>query len=346
MLRVGPRGCRCRERVRRRDSAPLVLGDELVSVAGTRLERAPARRPRRRATSRFAVPRAQVLRAPVARRDHGARRRASAASSASSGGLDERHVTREQDHRVDVRVERLERAHAPSIAASGPLPGGSRGPRATTVTPGPTSITGCAHLREHTRAARTASVSPCQTIVALSLPIRRLAPPVSSTPGRSAVTSVGAIEYPTTIQPFGAPLEHRRCCAPCRRRSSTFVTTSAVWCAGRRRRRPRPSRRAGLGSRCSRTRAALGADELLAAQPVAELVTRRGRTASRSRVIPRAFVRDRDVGGPRAGFLPNATHMNDSSTKMSDGDRERHVSRFGAVYSPSMLARELDVQLR
>ena len=96
---------------------------------------------------------------------------------------------------------------------------------------------GIAHRAEHTR-PRAASVSPRQTMVALSVCIRRLAPPVSSTPARStrherrrpsrrAVSLSGRNEYPMTTQPFAvwSSITLLRTAPPS---ATTLVTTSAV----------------------------------------------------------------------------------------------------------------------
>ena len=66
-------------------------------------------------------------------------------------------------------------------ATSGPAPRGSSSTAGRPLTRGPTSTTG-SHTLERTRAERAASVSPSTTRRALSVPMRVLAPPVSSTP--------------------------------------------------------------------------------------------------------------------------------------------------------------------
>src|SRR5581483_4671515 len=71
-------------------------------------------------------------------------------------------------------------APAPS-AASGPLPGGSSRTAGRPDQPGPTSMTGSA-TAPSSAAARSTSRRPSTSIRALSRPMRRLAPPVSSRP--------------------------------------------------------------------------------------------------------------------------------------------------------------------
>ena len=224
---------------RGRDVAPLGLGE--VLAIGARDARAATTSPDCNAASASssaagAVARARVLEPAVDHRDHGARARATpragaaAAARRTAGRTPAATTGRGLAQRADAREQRGERAGARRILRTAGRP----------LTPEPTSITG-SHTAASTRAARAASVSPFTTSRALSVPMRRLAPPVSSTPAiwRIAlrvtserdrrVVGVG----PQRVADDGPAVRAcaratRRCARSCLRRS-TRVTTSALW---------------------------------------------------------------------------------------------------------------------
>ena len=169
-------------------------------AVGARDGRAATRRPfatRPRARDRGrAVARARVLQPAVDDGDDGA----------GAGPLPSRRRTARRRTAGRTRAARPTRGSRARRAReqtrrAGPRRADPRAPRAGRSRPGPTSTTG-SHTAASTRAARAASVSPSTTSVALSVPIRRLAPPVSSTPAiwRSAVTGVGRRRAPAGPQ--------------------------------------------------------------------------------------------------------------------------------------------------
>ena len=222
--------------------------------------------------------------------------------------LDERHVAREHEHRtdgaqrVDPRDERGERSRARRGLRARP---GARSRRYRLRSPDRTP-------RPAHGAARAASVSPRNSIVALSAPIRRLAPPVSRSAGNrfTSFTSV-RIEYSTTSQPVARFSSITRFCTR-PSAEATLVATTAV-CRSRRHRRRRLRRRCASSSPpCAARFAAMNS---VAVHTVADLVTGEIEQQVEVELVPCVLVRDRDIGRPGPGFEPERDPHHDQQTR-------------------------------
>ena len=222
------------------DVAPLRLGEVLAVGVGDRAQRrlARAQRGARLVERGAAVARARVLEPAVDHRDHRAGARP-LREQAQQRRLDERQVAREQ--RRPARGSPSAPTPA-SNATSGPAPGGSSWTAGSPLTPGrPRSPDRTPPTARAPRAPRASRRS--RRCCALSVPMRRLAPPVSSTPAiwrmratrgprrrrrAAAGRRPGAASSRRRSSRWRGARATRRCARSCRRRS-TRVTTSALW---------------------------------------------------------------------------------------------------------------------
>ena len=205
-----------------------------------------------------------------------------------------------------------------------------RAPCGISETPDPTSITG-SHTSASTRAARAASVSPRHSIVALSVPMRRLAPPVKRSAGRRLMSC----EWNTrrrASRSAASRAARRFCTLPSG--VVTRVATTAVW-------RVETTSSTTTSAPMSRVvpgvRRTLPRDELRSVQPVAELLTREVEEQVEVELVPRGFVRDRDVGRARSRFEAERDPQHEQQREDDpDRDPQRHVrSRARTARTPA-----------
>ena len=165
-----------------RDAHPIRASVEVLAIGTARSRAATCRRARNAACRLVergrAVTRARVLEPAVDHRDHGARSRPLDEQAAAAA------ARRTAGRTPATRPYAGCRAHRPRRAArrAAPRPAGPPAPRAARSRSDPTSITGIAHRRQHPRRARRERLAVRRRSAALSVPMRRLAPPVSSTP--------------------------------------------------------------------------------------------------------------------------------------------------------------------